>query len=357
MNIVKQSIFAALLLIGSMISNACSSNKSKPGAANKTNGLSSINVNAVVVKPISLDDQIIANGSIMANEEVELKSEATGRIIKINFNEGSIVQKGQLLVKIEDDELQAQLKQLKLDLEIAEKDKFRKEELIKIKGISQEELDESILRTGNLESQIDLIKSRIDKTTIIAPFRGQIGLRFASEGAYMAPGTNIAQLVQNDPVKIDFTVPERYAGLIKNGQTIEFQTSGRSKKYTGKIYAIEPRIDQATRTMRIRAKSPNPNGELVPGSFASVIISLDRIENALMVPTQVVVPRREGQDIFVYKNGKAVKIPVETGTRLESTIHISDGLAPGDTVISTGLLVIRDQMPVNIVQFDEVTEN
>lgn len=357
MKTIKPSItWCLLLMLAAGILTACSGNKKNLSTGSNTGGIQNLNVTAVIVKPGILDDIIIANGSVMANEEVELKSEATGRITRINFQEGSKVQKGQLLVKIDDDELQAQLRQLEFDVEIARQDEYRKSRLLAVKGISQEEYDASRLRVSDLESQIDLLKARIDKTMIVAPFRGQIGLRYASEGAYMTPGTSIALLVQNDPVKIEFSIPERYAGFVRNGQSIEFTLSGREKKFQGKVYAQEPRIDPSTRSLRIRALSPNPGGELVPGTFASVTLKLDRIEDALMVPTQVVIPRMEGQDVFVFKNGKAQRVAVETGTRLRSTIQISDGLQPGDTVITTGLLVLRDQMNVNIAQIEEVKD-
>jgi membrane fusion protein, multidrug efflux system len=357
MKTLKPSIaWYAFGMLAAGIFFGCSGNKKNPVTASGPGSIQNLNVTAVVVQPGILDDIIIANGSVLANEEVDLKSEATGRITRINFQEGSKVQKGQLLVKIDDDELQAQLRQLEFDLGLARQDEYRKSRLLEVKGISQEEHDASRLRVSDLESQIDLLKTRIDKTMIVAPFTGQIGLRYASEGAYMTPGTSVALLVQIDPLKIEFSIPERYAGYVKTGQSIEFKISGREKIFQGKVYAQEPRIDPTTRTLRIRALSSNPKGELVPGTFASVTLKLDRIEDALMVPTQVVIPRMEGQDVFVYRNGKAQKVPVETGTRLRSTIQISSGLQPGDTVITTGLLVLRDQMDVSIAQIVEVND-
>lgn len=217
---------------------------------------------------------------------------------------------------------------------------------MELKAISQEELEISLNRLGVVQAEADLIRSQLDKTEIRAPFSGRIGLRYASTGGYVSSSSLITHMLQSDPVKIEFSVPEKYISGINNGDRIQYSISGLDSIFTGMVYAVEPRIDPATRTFTVRARSANPQGILVPGAFARVSIVLEQIKDALVVPAEVVMPDIKGKRIFLARNGQAEMVYVTTGIHTESEVQITGGLAPLDTVIITGLMMLRDKMPV-----------
>jgi membrane fusion protein (multidrug efflux system) len=298
-------------------------------------------IKAYVVKGEVLEEKISSVGSIIANEEVDLKCETSGKITHVQFQEGSIVTKGQLLLQLNDDELQAELKRATIQKELLEKKKARDEKLLQRQGISQEEFEALTAQLDAQNATIEAIKSQIAKTRLLAPFSGQIGLRYVSEGSYVTPTVRIANLIDLSSVKVDFAIPEKYMGIVKKGMKIIFTVAGGTKEYTGSVYAIEPKVEAATRTIQIRAVCDNRDREILPGAFASVKIVLNRIDNALLVPTQAIISEMDAKKVFIVKDGKATPVMVKTGIRNESKIQILEGLAVGDTVIVTGLLQIK----------------
>ncbi len=303
-------------------------------------------VNAVVAVPRMLENKIFSTGSILANEEVEIRAEVPGRVMSINFQEGAVVRKGELLVKINDNELQAELKKLLLDEKLSQDDVYRKEKLLELKAVSQEELDISRSQLGVIQAQIELVRARLEKTGIYAPFSGRIGLRYISPGGYISSSMLIARMQQTDPIKIEFNVPEKYITGIKTGMEVSFSVAGSDSLFTGLIYAIEPRIDPSTRAFTVRARCQNSGGILTPGAFAKVNIILEKVPDALVLPSDAFIPDIRGEKVFVIRNGKAVTAYVTTGIRTESEVQIIEGINPMDTVILTGLLQIREQMSV-----------
>ena len=293
-----------------------------------------------------LENKIFTTGSILANEEVEIRAEVAGRITSINFQEGTMVSKGELLVAINDSELQAELKKLQLDEKLAQDDVYRKEKLLEMKAVSQEELDIARSRLGVIGADIELVRSRLDKTRIYAPFTGRIGLRYVSPGGYISSSNLITRIQQIDPVKIEFSVPEKYLSAIKTGQDIQFNLAGSDSLFTGTVYAVEPRIDPSTRAFSARARCTNPEALLVPGAFAKVSIILNKISEALVLPSDALIPDIRGEKVFICKNGKATSVYITTGIRTESEVQVTEGLHPQDTVITSGLLSIREQMSV-----------
>jgi len=314
-------------------------------------------VKVVVVHPGELKNLISSTGTILANEEVEIRSETQGRITLIDFREGERVNKNKLLVKIDDSELQASLKRTELNIQLAKEDETRKKKLLDVNGISREAYDIALNQLLQLEAEKQLIDAQIAKTSVSAPFSGVIGLRYVSEGGYVSPNNLIAVLQQTDPVKIEFSIPEKYAAGMKNGTAVEFTVEGNAKTYQAKVYAKEPKIDPATRTVKIRALSANPNNELIPGAFAKLHIDLGNNPNALVVPSEAIVPGITGQSVMIVKNGKASVAPVKIGIRNETSVEITEGIATGDTIIVSGLLTVREGMPVKgILSTDQTTE-
>lgn len=339
-------IKAGLIFLTSMIMMSCGGDK----AGKRDDKRQKMEIEAFVVTASNLDNIIKTTGSILPNEKMELRSEVSGRIERLGFTEGTLVEKGTLLVQIDDSELQAQLQKLNAQLRIAKEDENRKLQLLAINGISQEIYDASLAKLEELEADIALTNSKIRKSKIIAPFTGKIGLRMVSEGAWVSTGEIISTLVQSNPVKVEFSVPERYSGFLEKGMKVSFTLSGLADTVHAEIYATEPQIDASTRSMRVRALTPNPTGKLIPGAFAELTINLGTITDALMVPTLTIVPLLNSQNIFVVKNGRARLVEVQTGIRTEKMLQVTQGIANGDTIATTGLLALKDYMPVSVIK-------
>ncbi len=313
-------------------------------------GAGPVPVKAHILKPQRLDNNVITTGTLLANESVELKSETAGKVVKILFKEGSRVNKGDLLVKINDEELQAQLLGAKSALNLAEDNMARAKKLLEKQGISQQDYDAAANDLNVKKANLDLVKAQLDKTEIKAPFEGVIGLKYVSEGSFINSSTVIASLQDIDPVKIDFSIPEKYAGFVHIGDKIKFSVAGSGNSYSGTVFAIEPKIDETTRTLKIRAISPNTRGEILPGAFADVTLILKEIPDALMVPTQAIIPILKGQKVYLCRNGVVAQVEVKTGIRTDTEVQITEGLSPKDTVITTGILQLAPGMPVKITE-------
>ncbi len=321
-----------------------------PGPGGKSDPPQAIKV--YVVKNEVLEDRISSVGTVIPNEEVDLKCEISGKIIKIHFTEGAVVSKGQLLLTLNDADLQANLKKVTIQKVLLEKRKLRDEKLFARQGVSEEEMETLNAQLSAQNAELEVVQSQIDKTRLLAPFSGQIGLRYVSEGSYVTPTVKIADLIDLSQVKVDFSVPEKYMTVMRKGLRISFTVAGGQREYLGEVYAIEPKVEQATRTIQIRAISRNTEHEILPGAFATVKIILQKIDNAFMIPTQALIPEMDKKKVYVLKQGKATPMEVSTGTRTESRIHITEGLHLGDTVITSGILQIRPGANVKVTEVE-----
>ena len=316
-----------------------------PGKGGAGQGLQ---VEGIVVETGDFTNDLEVTGTIEANESVTLRSEVAGLVTKINFQEGSNVTKGTLLVKINDRDIQAQLQEALTKQKLSATSENRSKQLLEKGAISQEEYDGSLADLQSLKAQSQLIRAQLAKTSIIAPFSGKVGLRSISVGEYLTPSTAIANLLSTNPVKISFSVPEKYVGQIKVNSTISFTTDASGKVFTGKVFAIEPGINQQTRTLQLKALAQNPNGELLPGSFAKVKLALSTLDNAILIPSEAVIPVLKGKVVYISENGKAKQVKVEAGTRTADKILITDGLKVGDTVLTTGAMSLKPDAPVKV---------
>jgi membrane fusion protein (multidrug efflux system) len=307
-----------------------------------------LSVDALIIKPALLDNKLNVTGSVLPNESLELKSEVSGKITSILFREGKQVRKGELLVQTNDDEIEAQLEKQKYNRKLNEDNEFRQRKLLEKDAISQEEYDNALNRFKTTEADIRLLETQLAKTKIQAPFDGVIGLRFVSEGAYISPSTIIATLYNISPAKIEFAVPSRYSSQVAPGKKIRFTIENDLKLYDGEVYAIEPRIDPDTRTLKLRALAENKQGNLLPGQFVKVEVILGSISNALLVPTEAVIPEQAGKKVFILENGKAKEVFVETGIRTANSLEILTGLKANDTLLTTGILQLKPGMEVVI---------
>jgi len=302
---------------------------------------------AVIAEPFA--EIVASTGTLRADEGIELQAEINGKIVSISFEEGSPVRKGDLLVKLNDTELRATLGRATSRRDFARHRETRITQLFN-EGIANRDEHEAILNEMAVQqAELALIQAQIEKTEIRAPFDGIVGLRAISEGAYVNSATRIATLQRVDPLKLDFSIPERYAGQVEKGATVVFTIAGGIKHYSGQVIAADPRIDSDTRMLRVRARCPNPDGRLRPGGFANVELTLSKLDNAILVPSVAVVPGLTEKNIYVVTDGKAVRRTVETGTRTESSVQILSGLKPGDVVITSGIQQMRAGLPVEPV--------
>jgi membrane fusion protein (multidrug efflux system) len=307
-----------------------------------------LNVSGFIITPTHMSELINSTGTLRPDEEVELSFETSGKIVNINFNEGTRVKKGDLLAKINDRPLQAQLQKLQAQKKLAEEKEFRQRSLLEKDAISQESYDQIVTELQTIEADINLINARIAETELRAPFDGIIGLRYLSEGAYANPNTKIARLIKMSPIKLEFSIPERYMDEVNIGYPVTFQMDGSNGTYQANVYAVDPKIELSTRSIVIRALYPNRNEELKSGRYAAVTLLLSKIDNAIAIPTEALVPEMEGELVYVYRNGRASVVRVNTGLRTESLIQITSGLKFGDTLLTSGILQLRESLPVRL---------
>lgn len=340
-------IFAVLISAKLLFFNQ---KKDQVQAAAKSKNAAPVAVNYYVAKPFNFTDKVYTAGKVGALNQVDIQPEVTGKVTSILFKEGQSVSKGELLVKINDADLQAQLLKNKTQLQLSQEKYDRLKQLLAINGVSQEEADSQQNEVASFKADQAFINAQLAKTSIVAPFNGVVGLKNISEGAYVGPGQVIASLVQVKPVYVEFSLPERYSANIKKGMSVQFSSdnSAKDKTYSAEIYAIEPRIDEATKTIRARAMY-NGSEPFYPGSFVKVYADLGKPQNSLMVPTQSIIPILKGQKVFVNRNGVAQEAKVITGIRTDDMIQVLDGLQAGDTVLTTGLLSVKKDAKLKLL--------
>lgn len=318
-------------------------------AAQKT-GFAVAAVEGFVAKPTVLTENVTASGTLIPAEETELHPEASGRVVSINLPEGRSVRKGELLLKVFDEDLRTQLQKLATQLKQAEITEQRLGDLLKVKGVSQQEYDLAVLQVQTLKSEIELVRINVGKTELRAPYDGIIGLRKISPGAYVTPAAAVATIRSAQALKLDFSVPEKYSALLRVGQTVNFTVGGDPKPHTATVQATEQSISADTRNLQVRALVRDGRG-LLPGSFAEVSLSLGNKMHALLIPNQAIIPQARDKKVIVSKNGKATFVTVKTGVRQAGMIEITDGITAGDTVAITGMLFLRPDAPL---QFSKI---
>jgi membrane fusion protein (multidrug efflux system) len=308
-----------------------------------------LEVTVKIIEPGNLVDAIPdIMASLIPDEEVDLTFETAGKITNIDFKEGSLVKKGDLLAQVNDKLLQAELRKLEAQIPLAEDRVFRQKALLEKDAVSKEAYEQVTTELEKLHADIDLAKARIAQTELRAPFDGMIGLRQVSEGSYASPTTVVASLTKIVPLKIEFSVNERYATLIRQGTHLTFSVPPDLKTYNAQIYAVESRVDLKTRTLKARALYSNADRKLTPGRTAIIGIKANEIVNALTIPNEAIIAEM-GRDIaYLYSGGKAKRIEVVKGIRTKSHLQVLEGLHAGDTLIVTGVMQLRDELPVAI---------
>jgi membrane fusion protein (multidrug efflux system) len=328
----------ALIVLSLFIS--CKSKIKEQGPKEKP----AVMVDVIIAGAENVSSNLEVNGTVLSNEMVELRPEISGRLTYLNIPDGATVKQGTILAKVNDADLQAQMEQQKTQLELATKTENRLHDLLKVNGVNQADYDVALSQLNTIQANIKVLNAQIDKTVIKAPFSGELGLREVSPGAYVTPQTLIGTLQQTDKVKIDFTVPETYAGVIKKGNKIRIQTNDASASLVGTITAVEPQINSVTRNIKVRAILDD--GILSPGAFVKVL--LDQSRQSIMVPSNAIIPDALSNQVVVARKGRAVFTNVETGLRNEALVELTSGVNVGDSIIVSGMLFVRPNAPVKI---------
>ncbi|MGH7858014.1 MAG: efflux RND transporter periplasmic adaptor subunit, partial [Candidatus Binatia bacterium] len=292
------------------------------------------------LEPARLRETVRAVGTLAANESVRVVPELSRRLVKVHAAEGAHVEKGDLLFELDDSDLRASLAELEVRRELAERTVARQRALMADdkKALSQQAYDQSLAELRGIEAEIATLKVTLAKTEVRAPFAGTTGLRHVSEGAWVTPETLLTTLQDTSRIKVDFTLPERYAPAIEVRQTFQFHATGRSETFAATIAAVEPVIDARTRSLLVRGLSDNPEGRLLPGAFVSVEVPLHAAGGGVMVPAEALVPSAEGQGVFVLDHGRAALRNVDVGIRTVESVQVLRGLEVGETVLTTNLL-------------------
>lgn len=314
---------------------------------NKSQGNQPVIVDVMVAGKTSIDNKIEANGSVVANEYVELHPEISGRITYLNVPEGVQVEKGTVIARINDADLQATLAKAKAMLDLYKKTEERDRKLLEINGLNQADYDIAVSNIKSTQADIDYTQAQIDKTVIRAPFSGIVGLRQVSPGAYVTPANIIATVQQLDKIKVDFTLPEQYTSLMKKGTLVDIQIDAVSNIHRkGLVIATEPQINLSSRNLKVRALLMEGQGH--PGAFVKVFVNAGMDKQAVLVPTNCIIPDDKNNQVILVKGGKAQFANVKTGVREANNVEITKGINPGDTVVVTGVLFARPQSPLQI---------
>ncbi|MEI7829390.1 MAG: efflux RND transporter periplasmic adaptor subunit [Prolixibacteraceae bacterium] len=311
-----------------------------------------IMVEVVIAGSEDVSSNIEVNGSVLANEMVEIRPEVSGRLVYLNLPDGANIKEGTLLARVNDADLQAQMEQQKTQFELATKTLKRLSDLLKVNGVNQADYDAALSQVNTIQANMKVINAQIDKTVIRAPFSGELGIRVVSPGAYVTPQTLLGSLHQIDKVKIDFTVPETYSSNVMKGNMIKIQTDGFDENLDATITAIEPQINTVSRNIKVRAILTK--GVIHPGAFVKVFLAQTR--KGIMVPSNAIIPDALSNQVVVIHKSKAVFTNVETGLRNANLVEITGGLNPGDSIIVSGMLFVRPNAIVKVKKVRSLQE-
>lgn len=328
--------------------------KKKDAASQKSNIPSATIVDVIIAGTSNIANNIEVNGSVIANETVNINPEVSGRLVYLNVPDGGRITQGMVLARINDADLQAAQNKTKVLLDLALKTEERLKKLLAINGINQADYDLALNQTNSLKADLAVTQAQMDKTVIRAPFTGVLGLRLISPGAYVTPATILSTLQQVDKVKIDFNVPELYTSLIRRGGSVMIQTNENKIKRRAVILATEPLINSTTRSLKVRAILDG--AAIEPGTFVKVLLDGGSGKNSIMIPTNAIIPDARAKKLIVVKNGEGIFREVETGLRGTGVAEITKGIEVGDTVVVTGVLFVRPKQPVKVRSVKQLSE-
>lgn len=343
-------ILVILILSAILLPRLLSGKNQNSSPANQAGARSNkpVTVSVQIAKPTPIQEKILVTGTVRASKDIEIRNEISGRVVKVFFKEGMNVKAGQLLTKLNDNDLQAQLLKARSNLKLSIDKEQRQKKLLEKEIISTEEYQNSLKDRESSEADVQLLTAQIEKTAITAPFTGVIGLSSVTEGMFLSAGSKIANLVSVSELEIGFTVAERHAPSLQKGMKAAYSFSNNPKIYTAVISAIEPKIDDATRTIAMKARCIDPDDKCIVGSFVKVEIDANQ-HDGILVPSNAVISDIEGYKVYIVKNGnQSVPKIVTTGYRNEYNVEITSGINPGDTIITSGAFMLRPKSKVEI---------
>lgn len=338
------SVIVALILGAALLPRLLPSKNSKTAqsafAKNGAKGSRSVKVSTGIATLSAIEEKIIVNGTLVAARDAELRNEIAGRVTGVYFKEGMIVKKGQMLLTLNDRDLQAQLLKAISNANLMKDKLQRQKSLFDKQLISIEEYQTSLNNSETANADVEILKAQIDKSKIFAPFTGTTGLTTVNEGEYLATGSKICNFVSTDNPDVEFSVVERYAPFMKKGMQVTFSLSGSTETYNAEVIAVEPRIDEATRSVSLKARCPVKDEKLITGMFVKVSLTINQ-HDGILVPSEAVVSDIDGYKIYTVKGNTAVPVLVNTGFRDENNVEIISGIKAGDTYISGGAFMLR----------------
>ena len=324
-----------------------------PASAGKGPAPEVVTADGVKLKGRSVALKTTAVGTLVANESVAIAPELTRRVVKVQAVDGARVKKGDLLFKLDDADIGAQLAELTVKKKLAADTEARQKKL-RAEGLSSEtEYERAKSEVELIAAQIASLGVTLSRTSIRAPFDGKLGLRQVSEGAMVTPQTTLVTLQDDAALKVDFTLPERHASLVQQGSTFSFTVEGQAEPLQAKVVAVQPEVVAETRSVRVRGAVPNADGKLMPGSFVKVEFPLSTSEGGLMVPTFAVIPSLGGHGVYRFADGKAELVEVELGVRTDAEVQLVRGVGEGDVILVTNLLRLRPGGPVKLGKVQE----
>jgi len=344
---VKQAAGYVLL---ALIAAACVSKADNLGNGFKarTIAVPGIPVDGLIVQPGIIRDELEVTGTLVANQQVNIVSELTRRVVHVNVKEGTKVKQGTLLFQLDDADLQAQRQRFRQQEKLAQLNEERLKDLLSHEAIAQQDYDEASTNLKVLQAQIQEVEVMIGKTQITAPFDGQLGMINVHQGAVVSVNTLLTGIEDNSVVKVEFSIPEKYTHVIDLGSTQTFTIASDQKQYRANVVAKAASLNEDTHTLLVRAVTANPDGKLLPGQSARLNLSLNATGHALAIPSQALIPSSSGYTVYRSRKRNVEAVSVEIGQRGSGAVEITKGLNKGDTVITSNLLRLT---PGAAVQF------
>jgi membrane fusion protein (multidrug efflux system) len=311
-------------------------------------------VEAVTIKSSRLVESVSAIGTLKSNEAVMIRSEINGRIVEIGFDEGQPVKKGTVLFRLDNTIFRAELAEVEARQLLSQRNYERAKALEGRGHGSVETLDRALAQRRVDQASVNLVRARMEKSIIHAPFDGIVGLRRISVGDYVKAGNDLVNLENIDRIKVDFRLPERYMRVVRTEGAIRITPDALpGEAFDGRIYAIDPQIDPAVRSIAVRALLSNAGRVLRPGMFVRISLIIDRAQKALVVPEEAIVRRGNQQFVFRILKGSAILTPVKLGLRETGRVEVVEGLSVGDTLVTAGHAKLREGSRVDVTRWHD----
>jgi membrane fusion protein (multidrug efflux system) len=298
-------------------------------------------------------DAILASGQIEAIQSIELRPEIEGRLVQILVREGSPVAKGQPLFQVDDAELKAEVARAEADRDLARQALARTRELMAQRASSQADLERAEATARSTEAQLQLLRLRLERTTVRAPFGGVAGVRYVSLGDYVTTSTRLLALQTVNPQRAVFQVPERYADELKLGQRVTFRVGALpGDEFTGVVDFVDPVVRLPGRTITVKAQAPNPRGALQAGMFIEARLATAVRPRAVVIPEDAVLPLQGSTFVWVVKDGRATRRKVDLGVRAPGFVEARNGIEADEQVVVGGQERLSEGAPVSPKEVD-----